>query len=347
MFRTDDLEVWNLTHGGTARTGAVDIFNIVGRLHRPSDVGEFSYSLNDGPLTPVFFNRTSERDGRLTFPGDFNVDTVSLADLSTSNTLRLHIRRHSGGEIVSEIPFVCKEFADRDPRFTLDLEDVTAVEELGQVVEGLWQVGQDGHGRRCLEVTPENAGFDRVITFGRREWTTGYEIFARLAVTKLTSGSHNVGLVFKWNPHAQGDGTWLPRAWSSGLAYYRSYPPFGLRIRYGVKAQRDDSGFVHGDHVLAETPLSFWRRWANRLSRKAGLPRLVTELVVDRDYCFRMQVHPQRHALTCWFGDRKEPRPQLIADKPVEHLAAGAVGIIAAEAGVRLYEFVVRPIQLH
>src|SRR5690606_18388724 len=106
----------------------------------------------------------------------------------------------------------------------------TSAEEVGQVVEGPWRVATDPSGRRCLEVAPDGAGYDRIILFGSKGWTSGYEVLARIRPTRIL-GRHNLGLVYRWNPHEQGDGRRLPTTWSAGLALYRSYRPSGLKLR--------------------------------------------------------------------------------------------------------------------
>jgi hypothetical protein len=216
---------------------------------------------------------------------------------------------------------------------------------VGQVVEGPWRVGVDERRRRCLEIAPEDAGYDRIILFGREDWTTGYEVHARLAITRIIA-HHNIGLVFQWNPHERGDGSWLPKKWSSGLAYYCSYGEHpGIRIRFGVQAHYDETGKIRGEYLLARRPLTTRRRvLINKIKHRARLSPWTTELRLHQDYSFRMLVHPRRFALTVWPAAGAEPPPQLVVDDPIEPLRQGAVGILAYHVGVRLYEFEVRPL---
>ena len=345
MFEGDEIDVWNLSNGGVARCGAVDIFNIVGRVRDVSSLEEFMYQLNDGPERPVFFVRHHTAGGRLRVPGEFAIDTITFADLRSTNVLRLRTTRNGGRQRSQEILFRAKPFESEEPRFRLDFEGIKVAEEVGQVVEGPWQIAADSHERTCLEVKPEDAGYDRIVLFGRKDWTTGYEVYARLAVTRII-GQHNIGLIFKWNPHKRGDGTKLPMTWSSGLAYYCSYAKRpGIRIRYGVQVRRDKSGRRHGDFVLAEAPLnSYWRMMLTRIKQITRLSASATDLKLNQDYCFRMHVHPKRYELTVWPADSAEPSPQLVVDQPFDHLPQGSVGILAYQVGVRLYEFEVIPV---
>jgi hypothetical protein len=345
MVRTDQIEVWNLTDGGIARSGCVDIFNIVGNVHDPASVEEFAYQLNDGPELPVFFARRREPGARLSRAGDFSIDTIALADLGPTNRLSFRIRRAGGGDHRRKVHFRAAPFEEMQPRFRLDLDGARGAEQVGQVVEGPWRIGEDERGRRCLEIAPDDAGYDRIILFGREDWTTGYEVHARLAITRIVA-HHNIGLVFQWNPHERGDGTWLPKKWSSGLGYYCSYGEHpGIRIRFGVQAHYDESGRIRGEYLLAHRPLTTRRRVLfNRMKQKFRLSGWTTELRLHQDYCFRMHVHPKRFALTVWPAADPPPPPQLVVDDPIAPLRQGAAGILAYHVGVRLYEFEVRPL---
>lgn len=345
MVKTEQVEIWNLTDGGIARSGCVDIFNVVGRVADPASIEKFTYKLNDGPETPVFFARQAEFGARLSRAGEFSIDTIAIADLAPSNRLLLIVGRAGTGEFQQQISFAVAPFEEARPEFRLDLDGVRSAEQVGQVVEGPWRVGEDEQGRRCLEVAPDDAGYDRIILFGRQDWAAGYEVLARLAITRIV-GPHNIGLVFKWNPHQRGDGTWLPKRWSSGLGYYCSYGEHpGIRIRFGIEAHYDEAGRIQGEHLLAHRPLTTRRRvLLNRIRQRARLVRWPTELRRGDDYCFRMLVHPRRLALTVWSADHTEPAPQLVVDDPIDPLRQGAAGILAYHVGVRLYEFEVRPL---
>ena len=353
MFVSEQLSIWNLTPGQAARCGAVQIFNVVGTLHNPERVRDLYYRLNDGPETPVLFRR-DDNITRLNALGDFNIDTISTASLQEHNRLYLRIVGVDGRTILEEFAFLTRPFQMSSADFTLDLSNATTAEQVGQVVEGPWQLATDAIGRRCLEISPEGAGYDRIILFGRHDWTTGYEIRARIAVSALT-GPHNVGLIFKWNPHQQGDGTWLPTQWSTGLGYYCSYGPTpGVRIRFGVDVRRNTAGEKLGDHLLGHAHLSRSRYFCGQLRRRLGSKDPLSELALNTDYFYRLRVDPRQYAFTMWraspvFGSsetraRREPPPQVIVTEPTDLLPKGSVGIIAFQAGIRVYEFQVRPI---
>jgi hypothetical protein len=255
---------------------------------------------------------------------------------------------------VEEVCFPAYWHAETEPRVALNLEEVDQAHQIGQIVDGKWKVTRDPSGKPCLEIPREDSGLDRIILLGRHDWTTGYTVSARLAVTAWTRTPYNVGLVFKWNEHLQGDGTCLPTQWSTGLGYFSSYDP-ELRIRFGVNVHIDASGRKLGDYVLRDGHLSKWRHVVRRLL-ESQLAKLIpsrimpfafpfTELVPLREYMFKMRVNPRKYALTVWPSSATEPQPQLEVLDPVERLSQGSVGIIAYNCGVRVYSFNVDPDQ--
>lgn len=323
------------------------MFNIVGRVHRPQRVAALLYSLNDGPVRPVYFKRKHSRGGRLREVGDFNIDTITQDQLRRHNTLVLKIVDRAQRVLQQSICFEHRLYESVVPHFRLDLEIAETPEGIGQIIDGHWRLEGDEDGVPCLKIREEDAGYDRLIVFGRQDWSSGYEVTARLCVTSWTNLRYqNVGLIFKWNPHSQGDGRRLPREWSTGLAYYAAMCP-GLRLRFGVNVHQDDAGRKSGCHVLAEKPYSRWRRLVgfvkNEALRVGKTP--VTQLRAGVPYQFRLVVHPERYALTIWPAAEPEPAPQLEVIDPPDLLPTGSVGIIAAYSAVNIYEFEVTPLE--
>lgn len=337
-----------MTPSGAAIGGSQLVFNVVGRVHQPHRTAALAYSLNGGPERPVYFQRKHSRWGRLERTGDFNIDTITQDQLRRHNTLTLKLIDRTRRETQHTIRFDHELFASPERRFRLDLQNTDSPEQAGQIIDGCWRIEKDEHGVRCLRVRAENAGYDRLITFGSHDWTTGYEVTARLCVTEWTNLRYqNVGLLFKWNPHARGDGRHLPREWSTGLAYYAAMCP-GLRLRFGVNVHLDKAGRKRGCHVLAERPYSAWRRLVGFVKNEALRlgKRPITQLRTRVMYQFRLHVHPERYALTVWPADEPEPAPQLEMLNPPDLLPTGSVGIIAAYSAVNVYDFETVPLPL-
>jgi len=334
------IELFNVADGVPVYMGAQRIVNIVGHLHEPDSIESLAYSLNGGPERPVFFKVAGAVAQRLLHSGDFNIDTIGREQLRPDNTLVVTASLRDGGreERVWRFPAAA---GDSPPDYRLALHDVEHPQQVAQVVDGRWRVSGDATGDRWLEIAEEDAGLDRVILFGRDDLGTGYTIRARLMVTSWVGNLHNIGLLFKWNPHLQGDGTHLPSQWSTGLGYYYSHCP-GLRIRYGVDVHTNAEGRKMGDHVLAEAPLSHWRYWARRLGRRFVGDRPGFEQVVPGvPYYFELRIEEGVHALTVWKAGRPKPRPRVVVNNPPQLLDQGAAGIIAHRCGVRVFDFAV------
>lgn len=340
VYSSDDLEVWNLTPGGIAYTGAQSVFNVVGRLKRPGEVKGLTYALNGGARRAVFLGHSVRTPG----PGDFNIDTIALAELAAENRLDLWLDNGKGGSQHS-ISFATRQQPAGEPRFRLSFDGVRQPEELGQFIDGRWCLGRDETGRPCLEIRAEDAGYDRLIGFGRHDWTLGYRVEALFTVVKWTRRNYfNVGLIFKWNPHRQGGGTALPTHWNTGLAYYAAKCP-GLRLRFGVNMRSEDPSLTRGDHVLQEKTISPWWRWAgfvrNQLVRVGSRP--ITQLKTGVAYRLNLRIDRDLFTLEIREEGRAQPLAALSVSDPPDHLPEGCVGIIACNSAVRFYEYDVSP----
>lgn len=354
MYENDEFELWNLEPDTTALTGAQTIFNILGRVKHPDKINKISYSINGSQERAIFFKYLENRSERLMRPGDFNIDTILAEELGPENQLKFRLDLGQE-EKEYQINFSTRMNIEAAPSYMLDLSEVRHPQEVGQIVDGKWTCGKDESSEPCLEIESQDSGLDRIILFGRHDWTSGYEITARLCVTSWNHITHNIGLLFKWNPHLQGDGSCLPAQWSTGLGYYYSLSK-GLRIRFGHNVHFDNNGNKKGDIVLKEKPLSLYRYLKGNLL-KLSRPFLkiangnsditanpFSQIVAGRQYLFKMLVHPEKYTLTVWERGKDEPSPQLVVYDPPDILPQGSVGIIAYNCGVRLYEFNVSPI---
>ncbi|MBW1788891.1 MAG: hypothetical protein JRK53_20130 [Deltaproteobacteria bacterium] len=348
MYCFDDLKIWNLAPRVPSVVGAQRIFNIVGGVDNANEADRLVYSLNGGPEKPVFLKRSDTDSERLERIGDFNIDTIETADLMPANRLRFRLIRRNLVEKRYPVDFGIRKYPAGVPEFKLKLAGVTYAQEVGQIVDGRWIVTRDEQEGACLE-SPDEAGYDRIILFGHSDWSTGYELYARVRVTRWT-GRRDMGLgvAFKWNPHLGGGGTSLPSRWSTGIGQYyfpKNLPRPGLSIAMGVNVHYDGKGKYVGEQVLKQGMLSPWR-WAIGALRSHVLrmENPFPQIVPQRAYSLRMRVSSSKYALTVWPARDREPSPQVVARKPVEKLAGGSVGIVAHRCGLRVYEFTVNPI---
>ena len=336
--RGPQIELWNLHDGVPAYADAQRIFNVLGRLQDPAAFAALRYRLNDGPVTPVHFKASPNEGGRLARLGDFNIDTIDTAQLQNHNRLALMARHKNGAEVTHSVEFpVLSSPVKKTHR--LNLNGAELPQQIGQIIDGRWQVSEDRNGQACLEIREDDAGLDRIILLSTNTLDTGYRIRARLAITAWTGSPYNVGLVFMWNPHLQGDGTSLPGQWSTGLGYYYSHCR-GLRIRYGVDVHLDQFGKKIGDHILGEKCFSLGRYWRSRLLEKARLTAAPQpQLIPGSTYLFDLVIRDDIHALTVWRESGRQPPPQIVVHNPARPLSAGAAGIIAHRCALRIYDF--------
>jgi hypothetical protein len=344
-MRPDDLQLWNLTPDTECLAGAQSIFNVLGHVPQPEIHHRLTYTLNDGPELAVAVQGVSTESKRLARAGDFNIDTIDADDLRGSNRLRLRLYDRRGEVLRVDREFHVRRINAGEPRWALDLHAAGAVHEIAQIVDGRWQLGNE-NGRPYIGITPEDAGYDRVLLIGHRDCTTGYEVRARFRVDTWTrSISQGVGGAFKWNAHRRGDGSQLPEEWSTGVAWAFSESP-GLTIRFGVNATRDAGGRWLGESVIAEGSLSAARAVVSRLSRRlVPAAYIFPQIIPGIEYGYHLVVDRGRLALTIWDIRGQQPKAQVVAHDPPQLLPRGSVGWIAHHCAVRVYELSVSPLK--
>ena len=339
MKPQDIINVWNVHDGISAYAGAQPIFNVVGRVDNALNVERLSYRINGGPLFPVCFKNASNGPLRLERLGDFNIDTIDASQILEQNTLHLVARFKNGREVVRTIRFPVRRIHSTSG-YKLDLRDANHPEEIGQLVDGRWRISRSGGSRSCLEIPLQDTGLDRIILFSKTDSGSEYRVRARLAVTAWTGSPCNLGILFDWNPHLQGDGKWLPGQWTTGLGYYYSHCR-GLRIRIGVNVHLDHRGKKSGDHILGEACLSPVRYLASAVLTGARLINApLPQVVPGREYYFELSIKKDHYSLTVWMAGDQQKSPQItIVEPPVLLLRTGVVGIIAHRCALRIYDF--------
>lgn len=338
------MELWNISADAECLAGAQSIFNVVGRVDRYATLKRLTYSLNGGADVPVAVQGVGTNSKRLARPGDFNIDTIGVEELRDTNRLRLRLHEEDGRVSEVEQDFRVRLIDAGPPIWSLNLRQAQMPQEAAQIVDGRWRLGIED-GRPYLGIAQEDAGYDRVLLVGHRDWTSGYEVRARFRVDAWTrSISQGVGGAFKWNPHRRGDGSQLPEEWSSGVAWAFSESP-GLTIRVGVDAAKDAGGRWRGESVIAEGSLSAGRAALSRLSRRlAPTVYAFPQIVPGIEYGYHLTLDRRALALTIWEVRRAQPPPQVVAPYPPELLPRGSVGWIAHHCAVRVYELSVAPL---
>jgi len=345
MFRDDSIEVWNLTSGGIVETGCQKVVTVVGRL-LGWDFGTTAvYRLNGGPSMPIAV--CDMRLGRLCEIGDFGIDSICRdALLDGENSIEIEVRRSiQRARSISRLTFTPRRTRLPEPKFDLVIDSSQSVEEVGQVVDGRWSIGVDDRGAN-VRIAPGHEGYDRIVLFGDEAWDTNYEIITEFTIDGYPTPFSSFGPVFRWQPHVQGDGSHLPRAWTSALAIYSSGLR-GLTLRSGLAVEygADGSRSRHALHAArrASTPRA---TWSSVTARVPWIPH-VPEFPVGRALQMRVAVCGSSTEVSIepsgWSGiQRSASIAGTLGEPPVND---GAVGFLAAGCSVRIHRFEVRPIR--
>jgi hypothetical protein len=338
------IQFWNLNEGTPCFAGAQPIFNVLGNISAPETVERLTYSLNGGPMNPVFFNSSNKSLPRLTYKGDFNIDTIRREQLQENNRLIVEAHFHNGQRVKNIVNFPAFFSQKKNAGFKLDLRNARYPQEIAQIVDGNWRIAKDENGERCIEITREAAGYDRIILFTDGDLDENYRIHCRMCVGSWLKSMQTAGLVFKWNPHLQGDGTCLPTQWTTGLGYFYSGCS-GLRLRYGVDVHFNSKGEKLGDYVLADARLSSWRFFLSRIAKNtSNIESAFSQMTLGKQYHFCLELTKDIYSLTVWRTGCKKPSPQVTVRNPPPLIRRGAAGIIGYFCTMRIYEFEVESV---
>lgn len=334
-----EIKIWNIVEGITNFAGAQSIFNVTGNVSKIEEVTNLSYSLNDDQYLPIVLKKHEIGGQRLEREGDFNIDTINIDSLKVQNKLTIKAKLRNTKTISKVVNFRIKFFNKALNNFKLNLDNINYPQEVGQVVDGRWVISQQKRGKRCVEIIPEDSGLDRIILFSGDNLRTNYKINLQFSITQWTGIPHNIGVVFKWNPHKQGDGSALPSQWSTGLAYYYSNCR-GLRIRIGKNVHFNSSGEKVGDWILGEEIFSFWRFMFMQIIKKFFKKKIIiSQLIPGEKYNLEVKLKDNFISLSLWKAHYVKPYPQVIVSDIPNLLSKGSVGVIAHRCALKIYKF--------
>ncbi|MDX1416295.1 MAG: hypothetical protein R3293_19005, partial [Candidatus Promineifilaceae bacterium] len=169
--------------------------NILGNVSDPDGISSLVFSINGGVQRSI---AVGPDGNRLTKDGDFNVEiwrgelldgenelVITAGDsLSNYSSETVIIEHHSG----NMWPFP----------YEIRWREVDNIQDVAQVVDGLWEIGPDG--LRTAEV-----GTDRMVAVGDLVWTD-YEIVVPVTLRRVYTGNDEnvtpaVGLLMRWTGH--------------------------------------------------------------------------------------------------------------------------------------------------
>ncbi|MCF6158468.1 MAG: hypothetical protein E3K32_07820 [wastewater metagenome] len=232
------IDVW---YGDYQRFGHLGMpqrwVNILGRVSDPEldEVISLTYSLNGKPEIPL---STGPDGKRLNSMGDFNID-VAYEDLMCGQNQVTITATDTFGNTAKKVVDVRYNCGNIWPdMYSIDWGSVSRIEDVAQVVDGLWTV-EDGR-IRTAEI-----GYDRMIAIGDILWEE-YEITAPVIIHQLGTATHrgSVGFVMRWKGHYDWDGSqplwgWYPFGAFGGYDWFHG--TYKVRIFGNTQSIAEDT----------------------------------------------------------------------------------------------------------
>ena len=182
--------------------------NILGNVSDADGISTLVYTLNGGSDVTL----TVGPDGRrLQSSGDFNIDLATADLVDGPNTVV--ITAVDNGPADQTVVTVTVNYDLNDANvwplpYSVDWNAVTAIEDVGQIVDGLWSLSGG-------EIRTAIPGYDRLIAMGDMAWDD-YEITVPITMHSMPS-SYGAGILMRWNGHTddpvpglQPKSGWLP-----------------------------------------------------------------------------------------------------------------------------------------
>ncbi len=190
----------NVWYGTTQTFGlpgeAQTWINILGNVQK-ANLAKLTYSLNGGPdvqLTVGPFRRLENE-------GDFNID-IAYADLDGSaadDIVTIKATLNSGQVITQDVVIDYESGNDWSSNYSIDWSKVTNIQDVVQVVDGLWSISAAG-------ARPVETGYDRLLAIGDKTWDNYLASFTLTFhdVTSVDPSGENgggFGFGMLWNGH--------------------------------------------------------------------------------------------------------------------------------------------------
>jgi len=283
------IDIW---YGLEQRFGHIGIpqrwVNILGNVLDFDGVEFLTYWLNDGPELPLNIGPT---DYRLADEGDFNIEiaiedlevwpnqnqvVIRAIDIYGNETFETIIVNYEGGNVWPE-------------NYTIDWSSVSSIQDVAQIVDGLWSLGTDS-------IQAEQLAYDRLVAVGDVSWEN-YEVTVPITVYGIEEtygppgGGPTLGFVVRWLGH-EDDGNQPSVQWW----------PVGIVGAYLWR--QDYERFVLVDNYY-------------RVEDIGGL-----QLQFDVEYIFKLRAETNSnysvYSLKVWLADQSEPADwTLIASESV------------------------------
>ncbi len=215
------IDVWYGKRQVFGRAGTQQpMINIIGQVRSPEALYHLSYNFQRKryplPTGPSAF--------RLATPGEFNIEIDRTGLPAGEYSLRIIAVYNDGTEVREQVWFTLEENTPQLP-VAIAWQEVASIQDVGQVVDGLWEITESG-------VRNAHIGYDRAIALGDTSWSD-YEIQLSFVIEEITIeprsfGWPSMGAAMHIATRWQGHEDWrdiLPR---------RGWTAFGALFSYQI-----------------------------------------------------------------------------------------------------------------
>ncbi len=194
----EPIDVWYGDHQHFGDPGQAQRWvNVLGTV-APTGLDSLAYTLNGGSETALL---VGPNDTRLHGAGDFNIelDYNQLNPSAVDDVVRIIARYDNGDAFTRDVSIDYEGGQHWPAAYSIDWSHVTNLQDVVQVVEGLWSFDASG-------VRPAEQGYDRVLAIGDLSWDS-YEARFSIAMHDLHTvdprGRDGGGILLglQWNGH--------------------------------------------------------------------------------------------------------------------------------------------------
>ena len=320
--RPPEINVWFPTAQVVGQSGlAQNQVNIIGNVFDLDGIKSLYYSLNSSTETHLSYGPDSRR---LEKTGDFNID-LPIEDLNQGiNTVTIFAWDQMENKREKEI----KLFYDpKDVQlpFRIIWNQIDSIDQVGMVVDGKWEITDDGLGT-------EVPGYDRLVAIGDFNWKN-YDVFMKYRINSVVrsgweypSGSPGVGLILRWQGHTDfPKAGWQPRS---------GWLPLGAItwIRWDEDKQGAQYQILEGNEGTVIVSEDYGR---NPQTGDWFMIRAQADTNSNNETIYRVKF---------WADDEEEPGEWMLeAEYP--SLDSGSIGILAHQVDITVGEISVYPLE--
>jgi hypothetical protein len=209
--------------------------NILGNVSDPDGVNSLVYSLNGGPQQTLSIGPDSRR---LADPGDFNIDIDQANLVNGANQVVITAVDGISNQSSTTVIVNYSPGNTWPLPYSIDWSTTTDIQQLAQVVDGMWSIQPDG-----LRIDIPN--YDRLMAIGDVTWTD-YEVVVPMTIHNVdyagsggASGAPGLGVVMRWQGHTDNPVSgWQPKTgWNphGAIGWWRFNSPTDVQLEWYTK----------------------------------------------------------------------------------------------------------------